>query len=167
MAVGTGIDTNPPLREVAKNLRAAGKEHARRLGQLNKTAGQLIADDAKSKAAGGGGQLANAVPGIKASATQRYVKIVVANTKTAPYAVGAVMGAHHGLERIVFRGGTGYRVAGWNQLPPWVGNQWVPGEAGGPRAVSPAIRENLETVLEMHGDLLEELWTDVFDEHLL
>lgn len=161
MAQSTGVDTNPPLRTIARNLRAIEPGYAKRLGKINKTAGDVIVSAAKGRSGELPSRYAKAREGFASSATAAYVKIAVRNTKRVPYALGAVLGTKHDLPRKRTRAGQLVEVSGWNQFPSWVGNQWTPGSSGGPRALNPAIAAKLDEVLGLHARALEELFEQI------
>lgn len=140
-----GIDTNPPLKQVAKQLRKADKELAKEFGKVNQKAADKIAKTAKSKAEGDGGVEAKASAAIKASRTAGAVKVTVSSAGAHPYALGAFLGAK-----------------AYPQFADWVGTDWEPGGDGGPYALNPAIREELPGVLADYGDAVEEFWDHAF-----
>ncbi len=52
MKVGTGVDTDPPLKALAKELRNADKELAKGLAKVNQEAARIIVDESQSRAPG-------------------------------------------------------------------------------------------------------------------
>lgn len=161
----TGITADPPLRQVAKDLRAIGPTYEKRLGQINKRAGNVVVEEAKRRTGELPSRFSKAASTFTASATQAYVRVAVRNLARIPYALAAVLGTYHDVERVAFRKGTGYQLRGWNQFPDWVGNQWKVGDrSGGPRALNPAIAAKVDDLLGLHADALAELWQEIGNE---
>lgn len=138
----TGINTTPPLKEVAKGLKASDRKLGAKLGRINKSAAAPIARDAQSRARSR--QQVHFAGGIRAkgAATQVAVSISAAQ----PGTIGSFMGATR-----------------WHQFPPWVGTGWEVGGTGGPLAVNPAIHDALPHMLDDYGKAVEEVWTETFD----
>ena len=158
MKTGTGVNTDPDLKALAKNLRAADKQLPKQLAKVNQRAAEIIAGESRANAASDGGLEAKAAPAIKASAAQGEVRIVVAATSAHPYALVAFLGAQ--------------RHTGWYsdsryddghpQHPAWIGDTWVPGETGGPYAINQAIRDRLDDMLEAHGQAVDDFVDQAF-----
>lgn len=148
------------LKRELKRVRGDSPELAKRLGQASKAGGQVIVDDAGRRLSGLGRQQALAAKGIKPSAVpgKLGIRLRLANSSRVPFALAAVLGQQrrsgwYGLRR--------YRNSAGRQFPRWVGNSWEPGGPGGPLGLNPAIRHNLDDVVEEWGDevvaLMEEL----------
>lgn len=138
----SGVTTDPPLDLLAKQLRGADKALGRKLGQVNKSAAQPIAQDAQNRARTP--QQAHFASGIKAKGSASEVAISVGG---APGTVGAFFGAKR-----------------WKQFPEWVGNDWEVGGTDGPHAVNPAIHDALPKLMDDYGQAVVDVWSEAFEE---
>lgn len=159
--VSTGITSDPPLRSLAKELRAVDRTLPKRLAAVNKEAASIVADDSRDRAQGEGGAEARMAGAIKAAATTGAVAINVSDTAGYPYALAAFLGAKG---RFGWYADDRYADSEGRQFPEWVGASWEPGGSGGPEPIQDAIRNNLDRVLAMHGDAVDDLLTEIFGE---
>lgn len=157
----TGITSNPPLRQVAKELKAADKALPKRLAKVNKEAADIVASDARDRAGGEGPQESRMAGAVKAAATTGAVAINISNTSSYPYALAAFLGTK---KRTGWYADDRYADSAGRQFPDWVGASWEPGGTGGPKPIQEAIRTNLDRVLEMHGEAVDDLLDEVFGE---
>lgn len=156
-----GVSTKPPLKALAKDLRDTDKSLARGLGREHKRLGKIITDDSKSNASQLGGVHDKASGGIKPSASATEIKVIVDAGGAYPMALVAFFGAK--------------AYTGWYgkpqyfdsppQHPEWIGADWDPTEGDGPYAIGDAVRDNLDDVLEAELDVLEQAFTDAFDNN--
>lgn len=142
-----GVDTDPPLKDVARNLRKAEPKLAKEFAKVNQKGADRIAKTGQSLAHADGGVEAHAADAIKASRSAGAVKVVVSSRGAHPEALGAFLGAK-----------------AYPQFPDWVGVGWVPGGEGGPYALNPAIRQELPGMLTDYGHAVEEFWAESFSE---
>lgn len=149
---------SPKLSGFTGALRGAGVAFERDAANITKAEGDKIVDDAKSKADSLGAQLGRAGDNFKDAADGEHLKITVENTRSVPFAIGAVMGAAHDVPREVTRGGTTFAMAGWNQFLESVGDSWEVGGPGGPRAINESIGEHADALLNKHADALTGIW---------
>lgn len=134
------------LREFRAALKEAGTGWPKALGQANKQAAQIIADDASHRAESLGSTARHVASSIKAAATQQAS--VTLGGDQWPMALGAEFGSRR-----------------YPQFPPWRGNQWTDGEGppgGEGYFLMPAVRENKEAFMEAYGRSVDELTRDAF-----
>jgi hypothetical protein len=146
------------LRTELRRLKPDSPEWARRFGQVNKTGGTVIVEDAQRRASGLGRQQSRAARAIKASSGQMGIRIRLAGGSSVPTALAAFLGQN---QRSGWYARRRYKHSAGRQFQPWVGNSWEPGGPGGPLAINPAIRANLDDVLDMWGDAVEDLMQDL------
>lgn len=135
------------LAEFRRDLRKLGTELPRELRKLNKSAAELVVDEARARAQSLGGVAAHVAPSLKAQAQGASAAVKLGGNRY-PMAGGAEFGAGRNTPRATARG----RVAGWNQFPEWTGNS---SDAG--RFLYPAIRARQADVIELYGDGIEQL----------
>lgn len=127
------------LAEFQRALRDVDRDLPKQLRVVNLKAAELVASDARGRAEAAGGALGKAAPSIKAVAQQRSAGVRIGGSRY-PFAMGGEFGS------VTFR-----------QFKPWRGSG---GDAG--YALFPAKRENTDKVVEMYGDLINDLTKKAF-----
>lgn len=122
------------LRDFQAELRKIDKQMPRQLRVVNLKAAELVASDARSRASAQGGAIGKAAPSIKAVAQQRSAAVKIGGDKY-PFALGGEFGS------ITYR-----------QFPAWRGSG-----AGAGYALYPAKRAKTGDVIELYGDLMDDL----------
>lgn len=120
---GVGAVEIRGLTEFQRALRQIDRSLPRELRKVNKSAAEIVADAARTRAQSLGGVAAKSAPSIKATAEQRRAKVALGGARY-PFALGANFGALHDVPRI---GPSGRQFAGYNQFPQWGGNQFTGG----------------------------------------
>lgn len=149
MAIRSGIEIKG-LVDFRKALRDLNRELPKELGNINKAVADFVVQRAKGRAST---DLEHrAADTLKAARTQRVALVRLGGPKY-PEALGAEFGAIQGIPRNTHRG----TMQGWNQFRPWRGNST---EAG--YFLYPTIREDTPEIIEMYGNLLEQLARKAF-----
>lgn len=130
------------LRDFQRELRRLSAELPRELREANLRVAQLI--EAAVQRGNLSKQQAEAIEGVIAAAQQRFATIAF-DPRRVPFVRGAFFGAKR-----------------YPQFPEWVGNQWEPGAGGGPYVVADEIRSNFQQIIDVYGELIEELAARAF-----
>jgi hypothetical protein len=134
------------LRDFQRELRSLDKTFPREMRVANKKAAEPIADDTRASFSSRGGVAPKVAPSVKVKAQQREASISIGGDKY-PYAMGAEFGGGlHGAGNPT--SGGGYTT----QFPPHRGNG-----AGAGYSLYPSIRKNKEKVVNIYGDLIDDL----------
>lgn len=128
------------IADFQRELRKANREFPRELRKANKNAADLVRDKSRMAAATATRQQAKAARGIGSVAQTRSAAVTVTNGARSPFAIGAFFGAKQ-----------------YAQFEPWTGNQWTPGDGGGPYVIGPAIQRNMDNILDTYGEAVEAL----------
>lgn len=92
--ISLGVQTDPDLAKLAKELRAVDKKLGAELGKVNRRSANLIVDDARKRAVALGGVHKLAAKSIKPGGRATAIQIVADATGTRhPYAMVAFLGA--------------------------------------------------------------------------
>ena len=150
------VDTDPPLRQLARVLRQADAELAKELGAINKRFGTVVVARAQGELASlGGVHAAAAAKALKPSAARGGVNIATVASARVPFGLAAVWGAQ--------------KRTGWNagnttaNLPPWVGNQWAAGERKGkPYGLGDAVNRELDPLIDAYFTAVDDLLDRAF-----
>lgn len=152
------------LKEFKKGLRQLedGKEWAKALAAVNRTAAQKVAAMAKAKAIGLGGVHKHAAPAIRGYGTATGGAVgVPTGGKSHPEAPVAFWGAKG---RSGWYAKPQYRASQKPQHPPWVGNSWEPGGSGGPYGINAALNDYLPQLERDYLASIEELAKAAYPE---
>lgn len=126
-------------------LRRAGAGWTRALALANREIGQYVAKESKANTETA--QQAKASRAIRGRGAALSAKVVILDNP--PFALGAFLGALQ-----------------YAQFPTWVGNSWDVGGPGGPYAVNPTIRANMDNIVNAYGDAFERISTAAFPDGL-
>lgn len=146
------------LRDLRRQLRAAGPEWPRAMRKGFKAIADEVADRAEANASAMGGVQAKAASKIRGYAG------------AAEASVGAPSG---GIAAVAFFGAT--KHTGWYarprysdsppQHPKWVGNNWEPGVAGqGPYAINEAVAAEVPWILEQFEAVIDDVAGQAFPD---
>jgi hypothetical protein len=128
------------LKELQRELKAAGAQLPRELGRANKEAADIVASAGRARAQSEGGVAAKAAPGIVASGAQGAAKVAIGGSRY-PFGIGAETGAKR-----------------YPQFQAYVGLD----TEGAGYALGPAIVEQEERFIDIYGDVLERLLARAF-----
>ena len=135
------------LDQFARDLRAAGPAMPKRMGQANKKAAELVADEARRRAKSLGGSAAKGVRTLTSSAAAKQAAIMVGGPR-APWMWGAEFGAKR-----------------YRQFPAWRDNQWAPDTANGVGYfMHPAIRETRDEFVETYMAAVSQVAAGAFPD---
>lgn len=135
------------LGQYRRDLRQVSTEFPRELRKLNKSAAELIVDEARGRAQSIGGVAAHVAPSLKAQAQGTSAAVKLGGNRY-PMAGGAEFGAGRNTNRQTRRG----PVRGWNQFDSWTGNS---SDAG--YFLYPSIRARQDDVIELYAEGLEQI----------
>jgi hypothetical protein len=137
-----------------KELRAALKEvdaaWPKELATFHRDLARWLAPIAQGAATAMGGEQHHFAHDISGQGTQTGARLQVAQEANA-----AFWGAK---KRTGWNRGHGGKA----QHPPWVGNAWLPGEAGGPYALNPTIAANIDQIVEKSGQMVDRITRQAF-----
>lgn len=154
------------LKKFRDDLRKVSKEMPKHLTKANKEAAEVVAGQSRTDASGGTPQQAAGAASIRAGATQT-AGIVRAGDAKHPWMRPALMGSK---ERTGWYAADKYAASTGRQFPPWVGNQWDPGDSldghapGEPYVLGPALRKRSHEVIAKYEDLIEQIARTAFPE---
>lgn len=134
------------LAEFQRALRDVDNDLPKELRKAHKDIAEFIKDKAQARARSGSAQQAKAAPGIRAGAEQRRALLKIGGARN-PFAIGAFFGARK-----------------YKQFPKWVGNQWQPGDHGGPLIIGPVLADNTEEVIDRLDAMVAELSRKAFPD---
>jgi hypothetical protein len=160
---GLAIDVGD-LEALRHDLAEVSKDLPRQIRLANKKAAEIMAQTTAAKAHQGTGQQAKLAPTIRAGATQMAGKVVIGSARL-PFAMAAFMGSR---SRTGWFADNRFSDYGPIQFPPWVGNQWDPGESwdghasGEPYILGDAIRSSKDQFLEEYTRLIDEVLDRAF-----
>jgi hypothetical protein len=137
------------LNNFRLELARIDKKWPKELLKVHKTISREVSVQARLFATGTGPMQHHFAKAITGDATQR-----VAAVRVAPKANAAFWGAK---KRTGWYGRRRYGKSPGRQFPPWVGNSWEPGGAGGPLAINPAIRHDLPKIEKRFNEMVEEV----------
>jgi hypothetical protein len=152
------------LRELRAQLKDLEGDFPKRLRLAAKKAAEVVAARGRTDAGTGTPQQQLLAPTIRAAATQMAAKVVVGNNRY-PFALAAFLGGRY---KTGWYSDERYAESYGAQFPPWVGNQWDPGESweghvpGEPYILGGTIRHVKDEVLEVYLDELDEITRDAF-----
>jgi hypothetical protein len=143
------------LRELQRDLRALDSKLPAELRKVNLAVAQMVVAKAQAKAAGEGRMAAKAATVLKARGEQRGASVVLANTASVPFALGAEFGAGRNSPRHRTTG----TYQGYNQFQPWLGSG-----AGAGYFLYPTIRGESDHIVEAYEKRLAALLARVFPD---
>jgi len=152
--VSVDVDDRDVQRSLRRMLGADGRKALR---QANKAAAEIVVEAVPSQTLTR--QQRRMLGRLKPRGDTMSGIIAIGNTRAAPFAVAAFMGA---------KKATGWyrrpRYSPWGskQFSPWVGNQWDPGwdgKAGRPYGVGEAMRATWPKVEQQY----ENRWAEAFE----
>lgn len=141
------------LKEFQRELRAIDPKFGSELREANKKAAEIVSDDAKSTYSGLPGLGPRAADSVKILVQQREAAIAIGKIKTRK-GVAIILGVEFGGSS-----DPKHRTAGGGhttQFQPHRGKQGY--------ALYPAIRKNREEIVNVYGDLLEEVAAAAFPD---
>ncbi|MDP8961491.1 MAG: hypothetical protein M3N32_07760 [Actinomycetota bacterium] len=132
------------LRQFRSELRKLEGFDKKAMGEVNRRVAELVADAAKAKAGSVSPQARKAAESLTAGRAQSRASVRIGGARY-PFALGAEFGSHR-----------------YGQFPPWKGNQWSFSglsfsEHDTGYWLHPAIRENMDRIVDKYGDELDEL----------
>lgn len=125
------------LKEFTRELRRAGKEFPKELAKAHQEVAGFVVERVRPV----NRQQRKALPGIKAARQQRGAVVVAANTRRNPFTIGSFFGARE-----------------FPQFPPWIGNQWDPGDSVDGRYGIPfAIHRDIDRIADIYGERIADI----------
>lgn len=91
--INAGVETNPPLKDVARRAKASGKEVEKKLAKVNRDAAWEIVKEARRNAYDMGGVHEKAANAIKPANRRTAIALLATTTSQHPYALVAFLGA--------------------------------------------------------------------------
>ncbi len=176
------------MDEVLRTLRTVGDDLPKQIRKANKAAAEILVGPTKRLSNLGTGQQDKLATTIRAGATQMAAKIVIGNARM-PFAMAAFMGSrvragwfanpkyasgressspNINVRRVASLGGA--RSETFGQFPPWVGNQWDPGESwdghatGEPYVLGDALRASKDDFIREYVAAIDVLMDQAFPD---
>lgn len=153
------------LAEFKRELRKIDTVSSNEMRKVHRRVADLVANRARAGAASGGGQSAKAARTIKARSTNTRAYIDIVPTKAVPYALAVYWGQRR---RSGWYAAGRYAGSGGRQFPPWVGNQWDPGETGSfgsaPYHIGPAIDASIDDALDIYLEGIDDIARRAFPD---
>lgn len=148
------------LREFRRELRQIDSRMGNEVRKVHRRVADLVARRAVAGALAGGRQAAAAAKAIKPRATNTSAKIET--VRRPPFALGVFWGQKR---RSGWYANPRYSESTARQFPPWVGNQWDPGETGGkPYHIGPAINASLDEVEDIYLEGIDDIARRAFPD---
>ncbi len=136
-------------------FRRALRNSAARSSNVMRTLHRKVADLVAGRAQGSAGSMGSA---IKPRATNTSAKIET--VAKPPQALTVFWGAKR---KTGWYAAPQYSGSTGRQFPPWVGNQWSPGETGGePYHIGPAINSSIPAVMDLYEKGIDEIVKEAF-----
>lgn len=156
------------LKEFRDALKDVDRSWGKTMGQANKAAADIMAQEMSSRAGSGDKRQRASANSIRAVADQLRAKVRGGGARY-PFAAGAFFGARYRsgwYAQDKYAGSTG------KQFLPWVGNQWDPGDSldssqpqGAPYVLSAAIYAKREDFIDAYGDIITRVLSErAFDQ---
>ncbi len=162
---GVGVEVKG-LKEFRAELKAIDKKLPRALAKAAKDAAEVVAAQVRTDARSGTGQQSLLAATARAAGSQTSAKIAVGNS-SLPFAIAAFMGSRH---RSGWYAEDKYGDSSGRQFPPWVGNQWDPGESwdghasGEPYVIGGSIRTTKAAFVAKYADAIDDIMHDAFPD---
>lgn len=149
------------LKEFRSEMRKALADQPKAMNEVNHAVAQFVVDRSAKTARAQSGHRTQAGNPISVAAFVRVHASMTAS-KAASRSSVRIGGARYPDTL-----GWEYGAKGKRQFAPWRGNQWVDagfGHGGPGYVVHPTIREHREQIIEMYGDMLDELAARAFPD---
>lgn len=143
------------LREFQAELSKLPGKLPNELRKANAEIARWLRPKVRGAASGMGGPQAHFAGAIGSSGTRTSAKLTVRPDANAAFAGAKKHTGWYAAARY---------AASPPQHPPWIGADWEAGGPGGPYAINPTVRDNVDEIVDTYGDAIDRLARRAFPD---